>query len=194
MVRINKIYTKTGDDGTTALADGSRLSKASTRVSAYGDVDELNSYLGLIRTLATIANWTELSSKLEQIQNELFDIGSNLATREGSTNYPVFQVSENHLKYLERLIDEVTDKLPPLTSFVIPGGTVLNGHLHIARAICRRAERSVVKLSQSEPVSNNIIIYLNRLSDYLFALCRAESSRSGVPETLWIPDHKRGKN
>lgn len=193
MVRINKIYTKTGDDGTTALADGSRLSKASTRVSAYGDVDELNSYLGLIRTLATIGNWADLSAKLEQIQNELFDIGSNLATREGSTNYPVFQVSEDHLKHLETLIDEVTDKLPPLTSFVIPGGTVLNGHLHIARAICRRAERSVVKLSQSEPVSNNIIIYLNRLSDYLFALCRAESARSGVPETLWVPDHKRGK-
>lgn len=193
MVRINKIYTKTGDDGTTALADGSRLSKASTRVSAYGDVDELNSYLGLIRTLATIGNWADLSNKLEQIQNELFDIGSNLATREGSTSYPVFQVSEDHLKHLETLIDEVTDKLPPLTSFVIPGGTVLNGHLHIARAICRRAERSVVKLSQSEPVSNNIIIYLNRLSDYLFALCRAESARSGVPETLWVPNHKRGK-
>jgi len=193
MVRINKIYTKTGDDGTTALADGSRLSKASTRVSAYGDVDELNSYLGLIRTLATIANWTDLSTKLEQLQNELFDIGSNLATREGSTTYPVFQVSEKHLQHIEQLIDEVTEKLPPLTSFVIPGGTILNGHLHIARAICRRAERSVVKLSQSEPVSNNIIIYLNRLSDYLFALCRAESARSKVPETLWIPDHKRGK-
>lgn len=191
MVRINRIYTKTGDDGTTALADGSRLSKASHRVSAYGDVDELNSYLGLIRTMAA-STWADLSINLEKIQNELFDLGSNLATREGAATYPVFQVTDKHLQYLETLIDDITDKLPPLTSFVIPGGTILNGHLHIARAICRRAERSVVKLSQSEPVNNNIIIYLNRVSDYLFALCRAESTRSGVPETLWIPDHKRG--
>jgi len=192
MVRINRIYTKTGDDGTTALADGSRLSKASTRVSAYGDVDELNSYLGLIRTLAIIGGWTELSTSLEKIQNELFDIGSNLATREGAATYPVFQVLDSHLQNLENLIDQISEKLPPLTSFVIPGGTVLNSHLHVARTVCRRAERSIVKLSQSEPVNNNIIIYLNRLSDYLFALCRAESVRSGVPETLWIPDLKRG--
>jgi cob(I)alamin adenosyltransferase len=190
MVRINKIYTKTGDDGTTALADGSRLSKASHRVSAYGDVDELNSYLGLIRTMVA-ANWPDLSVNLEKIQNELFDIGSNLATREGAATYPVFQVTDSHLQHLETLIDGITEKLPPLTSFVIPGGTILNGHLHITRAICRRAERSIVKLSQSEPVNNNIIIYLNRLSDYLFALCRADSTRSGVAETLWIPDHKR---
>lgn len=191
MVRINKIYTKTGDDGTTSLADGSRLSKASERVSAYGDIDELNSYLGLIRTMANDLAWKDLTSKVERIQNELFDIGSNLATIPGTVPYPIFQVKDNHLSCLETWIDEVTSKLPALTSFVIPGGSILNSHLHIARTICRRAERSVVKLSQIEKIDNNIIIYLNRLSDYLFSLCRAESTRSGVPETLWIPDHKR---
>ncbi len=191
MVRINKIYTKTGDDGTTSLADGTRLSKASERVSAYGDIDELNSYLGLVRTGAKESGWDELVTKLERIQNELFDIGSNLATIPGTVQYPIFQLKETHLSTLETWIDEITEGLPALTSFVIPGGSMMNGHLHVARTICRRAERSVVKLSQSEPVDNQIIIYLNRLSDYLFSLCRAESSRSGVPETLWIPDHKR---
>lgn len=191
MVRINKIYTKTGDDGTTSLADGTRLSKASERVSAYGDIDELNSYLGLVRTGAKESGWDDLVTKLERIQNELFDIGSNLATIPGTVQYPIFQLKETHLSTLETWIDEITEGLPALTSFVIPGGSMMNGHLHVARTICRRAERSVVKLSQSEPVDNQIIIYLNRLSDYLFSLCRAESSRSGVPETLWIPDHKR---
>jgi len=191
MVRINKIYTRSGDDGQTGLVDGSRIPKDSSRVSAYGDVDELNSHLGLISTLASEAKWQDLVDVLSKIQNEIFDIGSALATPAGFNAYPVFKVSPELISYLEQEIDKAVNDLPALTSFVLPGGSVLNSQLHIARTVCRRAERSVIHLANTETVDKEIIIYLNRLSDFLFALCRAEAFKASRPEQLWVPANKR---
>ncbi len=192
MVRINKIYTKTGDDGTTALVDGSRVSKSDPRVCAYGDVDELNSLLGIIRTFSDIecAEKKEasiLSMRLAIIQNDLFDIGGNLATPKGFDKYPVFRVTDATIQKLESWIDEATAVLPPLTSFVLPGGTKINAFLHLARTVCRRTERILIPLMDKGEVDKEIIIYFNRLSDLLFALCRIESQQKGDKEYLWKP-------
>ncbi|MDZ4786975.1 MAG: cob(I)yrinic acid a,c-diamide adenosyltransferase [bacterium] len=191
MVRISKIYTKTGDDGSTSLVDGSRVSKDSLRVDAYGDIDELNSELGIIRTLADKQGIKDLSLKIERIQNDLFDIGSNLATPPGFDKYPVFRVTESTITEFETWIDEITSKVPALTSFVLPGGTEINAFLHKARTTCRRVERRIVHLSKSESVDALILSYFNRLSDLLFAMCREESTRSGIAEYLWKPKTKK---
>lgn len=191
MVRINKIYTRTGDDGKTGLVDGSRVEKDSLRVETYGELDEVNSYIGLIRTVAEQQSLTLLVKNLEIIQNELFDIGSALATPAGFNKYPVFQVSDEHISRLEGWIDQAVDGIPELKSFVLPGGTILNSYLHIARTVARRCERKIVTLSKQEKVDPNIVKYLNRLSDLLFALARSESQRARVPEYLWVPAGKR---
>jgi cob(I)alamin adenosyltransferase len=197
MVRINKIYTRTGDDGDTGLVDGSRVGKDSARVTAYGDVDELNAQLGKIQVLveqqvlAKQSKLSELTKKITLIQNELFDIGGQLATPAGFNQYPVFSVSDELITRLENWIDQATDSLPPLTSFVLPGGSLINAELHIARTVCRRAERAVIRLNRSEPVEPKTIIYLNRLSDLLFAWSRWVSAQQSIPEVLWIPSHKR---
>ena len=183
MVKINKIYTKTGDDGTTGLVGGARVRKDSVKVSAYGDIDELNSFIGWARTIAT----ADFAEKLAQIQNELFDLGAELATPTDSKTNKVPKIPAAFATRLEQWIDEVTERVPELRSFVLPGGTELNARLHICRTVCRRAERSVLRLSQEEKVSSDAIIYLNRLSDFLFALARAESHRASVPEYLWKP-------
>ncbi len=186
MVKINKIYTKTGDQGETGLVGGARVSKDDLRVETYGEVDELNSYLGLCRTLATSKKVTPLDTILSRIQNDLFDIGSLLATPSGESWQGMPNIELPRIGELERYIDQLIDGLPELRSFVLPGGTELNSYLHIARSVCRRAERRIITLSKREPVSSNIIIYLNRLSDLLFAMARFESKQSNTPEYLWV--------
>jgi cob(I)alamin adenosyltransferase len=189
MVRINKIYTRTGDDGSTGLVDGSRVPKDSLRVTAYGDIDELNANLGAVRS--ELGNWSELDTKIENIQQELFDIGGQLATPANFTQYPVYKVEPSLIERLEQWIDAAIDPLPPLTSFVLPSGSRLNAELHRARTVCRRAERSLIALATQEPIDPPTLTYLNRLSDLLFAWCRAESFRANRPEFLWVPAHKR---
>lgn len=187
MVKINRIYTKTGDTGETGLIGGARVRKDSLRVDAYGEIDELNSYLGLARTLAEREGAEALSERLARLQNDLFDLGSQLASPPGETQAGMPEIGAKHIERLESWIDELCANLPELRSFVLPGGTQLNGVLHVARAVCRRCERSVLALSRREPVPQSGVIFLNRLSDLLFAMARAESHRSGVSEYLWIP-------
>ena len=186
MVKINKIYTKNGDNGTTQLVGGDVVSKVSLRVAAYGDIDELNATLGMIRTLAEQEKKITLSETLAKIQNDLFDIGSILATPHGKTFPGMAKISEAHVSELEMKIDEVAKNMPELRSFVLPGGTQMNGWLHIARTVCRRAERSVLMLHQKEPVEGTLLKYLNRLSDLFFALARKETHDSSVAEYLWV--------
>ncbi len=187
MVKINKVYTKTGDKGETGLVGGRRVPKESLRVSAFGDVDELNSHIGLARTIAERLERTTLVEELSILQNELFDIGSVLATAPGDEWPGMIQISDDHITKLEQWIDNATLSVPELRSFVLPGGSELNSTLHIARAVCRRSERSVITLSRGESVPEKIIIYLNRLSDLLFAYARKESITAGTPEYLWKP-------
>ena len=191
MVALTKIYTRTGDDGTTGLVGGSRIKKNETRVSAYGDIDELNSHLGLCVTLCAESAFRVLRDKLSIIQNELFDIGSELASPAGSANSSIPTTTQPQVDRLEVWIDELNASLPTLRSFVLPGGTLINAHLHIARAICRRAERSVVDLHESEPVNEHTRHYLNRLSDLLFVMSRSAAAVAGSPEFLWIPGASR---
>lgn len=192
MVKLNKIYTRTGDDGTTGLVGGSRVSKASRKVAAYGDVDELNSWIGLVRTVIeggshTSCGYPSCVDQLATIQNLLFDIGAVLASPAELT-WPTKRTIETaDITEIEHWIDTLTSQLPELRSFVLPGGTLPNSYLHIARTVCRRAERSVIALTAEEVVSEGVIRYLNRLSDYLFALARYEIAAAGRPEYLWSP-------
>lgn len=190
MVKINKIYTRTGDKGETGLVGGKRIKKDALRVHAYGDIDELNSWLGLIRTNAEKAKHGALVSQLAQIQNELFDLGSELATPPGESYPGMVTIQNEQVIRLEKWIDQAVGALPELTSFVLPGGTELNSQLHIARTVCRRAERNIITLAASEKVSDSVLAYVNRLSDLLFALARAEAHSAGAQEFLWQP----GKN
>jgi cob(I)alamin adenosyltransferase len=187
MVKINRIYTRTGDDGSTALVGGRRTKKTSRRVCAYGDIDELNAYLGACRTVAERSNHANVTDRLKTVQNELFDLGSELATATGDEWHGMVRTQEGHVTRLEEWIDEYTDQIPELRSFVLPGGTELNALLHIARTVCRRAERSILILKEEDDVSETIVRYINRLSDLLFALARWESHQSGTPEYLWQP-------
>lgn len=184
MVKINKIYTRTGDTGTTHLVGGMCIRKDSLRVCAYGDIDELNSHMGLVRTLCGNLEHREM---LRAIQNNLFDLGAELATSEAATIDLKAAISENAVTELEHWIDALTSKLAPLKSFVLPGGTILNAHLHIARTICRRAERKIIALSQTETIRPEVIMYTNRLSDFLFALARMDALLNDVGEYLWEP-------
>lgn len=185
MVKINKVYTKTGDDGTTGLVGGKRASKDSLRVNAYGEVDELNSHIGMVRTLAERSGDTSLVDKLTRIQHELFNIGAELATPDGDSWEGMVLVKPEQVARLEGWIDEATKELPELRSFVLPGGSEINASLHIARTVCRRAERGIITLSKREKVSSELIRYINRLSDLLFVLSRYDLKKKGVKEYLW---------
>ena len=185
MIKLNKIYTKTGDDGDTALGDGERVLKDSLRVSAYGNVDELNASIGIITLYAN----TELKRKLKNIQNDLFDIGADLCVPISEKNKDRLRLSTNQIETLELEIDEMNSILEPLNSFVLPGGCRSATFLHMARTICRRAERSVVSLRSREKINNNTLVYLNRLSDWLFVASRVENQENSS-EVLWAP----GKN
>jgi cob(I)alamin adenosyltransferase len=183
MPRITKVYTRTGDDGTTSLGGGERVAKDSARVEAYGTVDELNSHLGV-----AIASGLDaaLAETLGAIQNDLFHLGSDLCvTEEDKPARPVPKIEARHVDALERLIDRLSEDLPPLENFVLPGGSVGAAQLHVARAVCRRAERLVVALARDEAVGEHVVVYLNRLSDALFVMARWENRRKGVPDVLW---------
>ena len=181
-----KIYTKTGDGGDTGLMGGGRVSKDHVRVHAYGEVDETNAALGLVRTTAPTDFAAEL---LAAIQRDLFTIGGRLATPEPDRlkepQREKVAVPAERIAALERAIDEADAQLPPLTAFVLPGGTPKAAALHLARAVSRRAERAVVHLSHVEEVPAEILVYLNRLSDLLFTLARLANHRAGTPDVTW---------
>lgn len=191
MVTLSKIYTRTGDDGTTGLVGGERVKKIAPRVQAYGDVDELNAHVGLCVTLASQKGITAIATNLSTIQNELFDLGSELACPKGIPGPGIPATSPEQVSKLEDLIDFFNKDLPTLNSFVLPGGSLLNAHLHIARTICRRAERSILSLHEEESVSETIRHYMNRLSDLLFVMSRAASTHEGIKEYLWVPGATR---
>jgi cob(I)alamin adenosyltransferase len=209
MVKINRIYTRTGDLGETGLVDGSRVPKDSTRVEAYGTLDELNAALGLARVWNergaaparagrgrsakrergggrpdAAAAW--LDGVLRKLQDELFDLGSELATPPGFSYPSQFRVGPAQIRQLERIIDKCTAETEPLLSFILPGGGPVSGFLHLARTICRRAERIVLRLTREEPATGpQPLAYLNRLSDLLFALSRWAGKHRGETEYLW---------
>ncbi len=179
------IYTRTGDDGDTALFGGGRVPKSDKRVEAYGDVDELNSFVGL--TLTSLAD-ADVRRGLLLIQNDLFALGANLATPEGDDARPRPQTPEvpvARVEAMEEWIDRATEELPELRQFVLPGGTEGAAMLHICRSVCRRAERAVVALGREEPLDPGIVPYLNRLSDLLFVWARLENLRAGQADVPW---------
>jgi cob(I)alamin adenosyltransferase len=183
MPRITKVYTRTGDDGTTSLGGGQRVAKDAPRIEAYGTVDELNSAIGV--ALASELN-DAIAGPLRTIQNELFHLGSDLCIlEEDKARMPVPRIEERHVVTLEKLMDRLSEELPPLENFVLPGGTAGAAQLHVARTVCRRAERLLVALARMEPVGPWTVRYLNRLSDALFVMARHENKRRGVPDVLW---------
>jgi cob(I)alamin adenosyltransferase len=189
-VRLTRIYTKTGDQGGTTLASGEKISKAAGRLEAYGTVDELNSWMGLLRDQVRLqkvfeGHWLDLS--LERIQNELFDLGGELATPSKSLNIERQRVvSKDDVTCLEEEIDSINENLKPLANFVLPGGHTCNSTAHLARTVCRRAERELVRLRIDEPdIRGETQMYLNRLSDWLFVISRFISQQLGCAEVLW---------
>jgi cob(I)alamin adenosyltransferase len=190
MVVLNRIYTKTGDDGTTALGSGERRPKYDLRVSAYGTVDETNAAIGVVRLY--LADAPELDRMLGLIQNDLFDLGADLAVPQRDGKAERLRMLASQVERLERDIDTLNAELEPLTSFVLPGGTPASAYLHLARTICRRAERMLVELAArpEEPVSAAGIQYMNRLSDFLFVASRFQNNK-GAGDVLWIPGQNR---
>lgn len=191
MVKLNKIYTRTGDGGTTGLVDGSRRAKHDLRLEAIGEVDELNSVVGF----AALALEAQRAAALQRIQNDLFDLGADLATPLGDVGGADFAPSEMVLRVvssqparLEMEIDALNAALPPLTSFILPGGSEGAARVHLARAVARRAERAATALAAAEPVNPSALAYLNRLSDYFFVLARAINAGE---DPLWVPGASR---
>lgn len=179
-----KIYTKTGDDGTTSLFGGKRVSKADLRIDTYGTVDELNSWIGVLRDQSVNQPRKEI---LIEIQDRLFTIGSTLATEPGNTKVKIPLLTEGDIEFLEKQMDRMELALAPMRFFVLPGGNEAISFGHVARTVCRRAERLTIALNQSEPVNELVIKYLNRLSDYLFVLCRTMTHELKAEETPWKP-------
>jgi cob(I)alamin adenosyltransferase len=190
MVVLNRIYTRTGDDGTTALGSGERRPKFDLRIAAFGTVDETNAAIGIVRLYLTEAR--DLDAMLGLIQNDLFDLGADLAVPEREGKAERLRIVSSQVERLERDIDSLNAKLSPLTSFVLPGGTPAAAHLHLARTICRRAERIMVELASrpDEPVGDAAIQYINRLSDFLFVASRAMNN-NGAGDVLWVPGQNR---
>ncbi|WDQ15495.1 cob(I)yrinic acid a,c-diamide adenosyltransferase [Rhodopirellula sp. P2] len=192
-----KIYTRTGDSGTTGLFGGPRVAKDDTRIEAYGTVDELNATLGQVRSAleqsaadASEAQRAlgELDARLVQVQHELFSIGAELASPHPD-QFDLRVIGNPHIERLEEWIDDAEQHLPPLKQFILPGGSILASHVHLSRAVCRRAERRVISLAdavQTEtPISDTVIIYLNRLSDWLFVVSRLVNQILNVPDQIW---------
>ena len=185
MPRLTKIYTKRGDSGTTSLGGGQRVPKDTLRVQVYGAVDELNSQLGVALAGGLC---DRLMQELPAIQNELFDLGSDLCfLEEDKAKFPLPQIEARHVNRLEALIDEMTAVVGPLENFVLPGGARGAAQLHVARTVCRRAEREATTLARAEGVGTQVLAYLNRLSDALFVMARYENSQQQVSEPLWRP-------
>lgn len=191
MVRLNRIYTRTGDGGETALGDGARVSKTHLRVEAYGTVDEVNATLGLARLDAE----GETDAAIERIQNDLFDLGADLCVPDlegdATAQHPRLRMTASQTARLEAEIDVMNAVLEPLRSFVLPGGSRLAAHLHLCRTVCRRAERLVVGLAAKEPVNAEAVRFLNRLSDWFFVASRAAND-GGRADVLWVPGANRG--
>ena len=195
MVKLNKIYTRTGDDGSSGLVDGSRLPKADALFAAMGDVDELNSLIGV--ALLHIASTEVMARRLTVIQNDLFDLGADLATPAGAGNDPfapgemALRIIWEQVTRLEVEIDDMNMALAPLTSFILPGGSPAAAHLHVARSVARRAERSAVMAATERSLNPAARAYLNRLSDWLFVAARAANDH-GAGDVLWVPGASRG--
>lgn len=190
MVVLNKIYTRTGDKGETALSNGERVPKDSQRVEAYGTVDELNSTLGLARLHAE----GTIAERIAVIQNDLFDLGADLSrprmSEDADARYPVLRIVDGQVARLESEIDDMNANLSPLRSFILPGGTVLSAHLHLSRTVARRAERAAVALAGTEDANPAAVKYLNRLSDWLFVAGRVANDQ-GKDDILWVPGASR---
>ena len=182
MVKLNKIYTKTGDSGETGLSDGSRVAKFSLRIAAIGTVDETNSAIGVARLDAE----DDHDAMLVRIQNDLFDLGADLSMPEDGKTEDRLRIVPVQVERLEREIDAMNASLAPLKSFVLPGGTALAAHLHLARAIARRAERAIAELATQETINPAALQYANRLSDHLFVMARA-ANNDGMGDVLWVP-------
>lgn len=188
MVTLNRIYTRTGDSGETALGSGVRLAKDAPRIEAYGTVDETNSTIGLARLHIK----GPLDEALGRIQNDLFDLGADLTVPEDPRQKKApLRVTDDQVSRLEREIDALNAALAPLQSFVLPGGSAAAAYLHLARTISRRAERRMVTLNHAEPVSGPALRYINRLSDYLFVAARAANAEAGCGDVLWVPGANR---
>ena len=190
MVVLNKIYTKTGDAGETALGNGDRVAKHALRVTAYGTVDELNATLGLAR----LHSDADTDAALSRIQNDLFDLGADLCrpdmAKDGDAGYPVLRMSDDQTTRLESEIDEMIARLEPLKSFILPAGSALSAHLHLSRTVARRAERLTVELAGEEEVNAAAVTYLNRLSDWFFCAARI-ANEEGRADVLWKPGANR---
>ncbi|HTF04017.1 MAG TPA: cob(I)yrinic acid a,c-diamide adenosyltransferase [Bacteroidia bacterium] len=182
-----KIYTKTGDKGLTSLIGGTRVPKHHIRIEAYGTIDELNSWIGVIRDCITEEKTKQL---LIQIQDQLFTIGSQLASDPEKSHMKLPEITDGHVAAMETEMDAIDKVAPPMRNFVLPGGHLTVSYCHVARCVCRRAERCVIHLSESEPVEEIIIRYINRLSDYLFMLSRKLTHELGAEEIPWIPAKK----
>jgi cob(I)alamin adenosyltransferase len=200
-IRITKVYTRTGDKGFTKLVGGKKVAKDAARIESYGTIDELNSVLGLARVFNDeltdrLPAAQRLDNIFRRLQNELFDLGSELATPPDFSYEGMFHVSDSEVKALERLIDDLQKDLAPLNSFILPGGGKVSGFLHQARTVCRRAEREILRLMREESLSEWPLKYVNRLSDLLFVLSRWVSKNLGEPEYLWergLRGHDRRK-
>lgn len=197
-IRITRVYTRTGDRGLTALVGGRRVAKDTLRIEAYGTIDELNSALGLARVFNADTGPEPVRERLESVlkglQNEMFDLGSELATPPDATYEGMFRVGPAEVQAIEKLIDELQQDLEPLSSFVLPGGGKVSAFLHLARTICRRAERLILRLGREEEVGENVLKYVNRVSDLLFVLSRWVAKQSGEAEFLWergLRSHER---
>ncbi|MGB0661427.1 MAG: cob(I)yrinic acid a,c-diamide adenosyltransferase [Mangrovicoccus sp.] len=190
MVVLNKIYTRTGDKGDTALGNGARVAKYSARVNAYGTVDETNATVGLARLQAS----GEMDDRLAAIQNDLFDLGADLCrpdmAKDAEADYPPLRVTDHQVDRLEAEIDAMNQGLAPLRSFVLPGGSALAAHLHLCRTVSRRAERLAVELAGEEDVNPAVVKYLNRLSDWFFVASRC-ANENGAADVLWVPGANR---
>jgi cob(I)alamin adenosyltransferase len=190
MVVLNKIYTKTGDAGDTALGNGARVAKHSRRVAAYGTVDELNAFLGVARLEAE----GEMDARLALIQNDLFDLGADLCRpemeKDAEAEYPPLRMTDAQVQRLEAEIDAMNGALAPLRSFILPGGSRLAAQLHVCRTVARRAERRGVELATMESVNTAAVTYLNRLSDWFFVAARV-ANNDGADDVLWVPGANR---
>ncbi len=182
MVKLNKIYTRTGDDGTTGLADGPRRKKCDLRLTVIGSVDEANATIGLARLHADDGSDVHLA----RIQNDLFDLGADLATPSDDIAWTPIRIKAEQVSTLEAILDRLNEDLEPLTSFILPAGTPLSAHLHLARTVVRRAERDAVALTEVETINPEAVKYLNRLSDLLFVMAR-HANDGGRADVLWIP-------
>jgi len=194
MVKLNKIYTRTGDDGTTGLTSGPRRLKSDLRVEAYGTVDETNACIGLVRLHTEAADYMHIDVMLMRIQNDLFDLGADLSTPDDGEplSYEPLRIVASQVTRLESDIDYLNADIPPLRSFILPGGSAASAALHLARTVSRRAERLMVQLAKTEGevVSEEALQYINRLSDFLFVAARAVND-NGASDVLWVPGQNR---